>query len=206
MSTMRERARVIWTRLWNGLERLENKPMYWPFTTLAPLWAWLRSLLAPSPDQLEATGGVIDAGEMASLLVQRMIRRWLFLGIITAITTYIWAVWDPIWRHSPADTWNFFLSWLAIFIEGVVGKFFFAQSVRDAKVIRAILRELVDHILALIEQIASVTQHIVSMLKQNVRMERTMIARLDAQDRKLDAIYTLLAARAKATEATEHKE
>lgn len=125
----------------------------------------LSSIFTPSADQLEAAGGSIDAGEAASLLFQRIIRRWVFLGLITAITTYTWAVWDPIWRQSPANVWNFFLSYLAIFIEGVVGKFFFAQSMRDARIIRAILRELVEHVRRLLRQV-------LAMSRQNLRMER----------------------------------
>lgn len=203
MSTIGERVRAVAVRLYAGLERLEQKPMYWPFTKLAPLLVWGRarlfSLLAPTPEQLAATGGAIGAGETASLLVQRIIRRWVFLGTITAITFYLWVIRDPIWHHSPADSWNYFLSWLAIAIESVVGMFFFGQSLRDGGVIRAILSELTQHVLTAIE-------HLMSMMRQNLRMERTMIARLDAQDRKLDAIYALLAARTEVTGAVETAE
>lgn len=84
------------------------------------------------------TGDELTTGEWVSLQLQGVLRRWWFLFGINLAVLLVWVVVDPIWHHSPADITNYLLSLLAIDIEGVVGMFFFRQSIRDAKVIREI--------------------------------------------------------------------
>ena len=120
------------------------------------------------------TGDQLNAGEMASRLIQRVIRRWMFLGAITTITIYVWVIRDPIWYHSPADTWNYFLSWLAVAIESIVGMFFFAQAIRDAIVMRQtkamvekmeVLAEKTEQVAERVEQIARAVLGVVEALE-----------------------------------------
>ncbi len=84
------------------------------------------------------TGDTLTLGEHISWMIQSIIRRWLFLGIITALTVYVWIVADPIWQHPLTDQWNLWASWLAIAIEGVTAMALINQTRRDAVVIREV--------------------------------------------------------------------
>ena len=86
------------------------------------------------------TGDALSNGEAVSWLVQGIIRRWLFLGVLTLLTAYVWIVADPIWHHPLTDVWNLWASYLAIFIEGVTAMALINQTRRDATVIREIRR------------------------------------------------------------------
>jgi hypothetical protein len=85
------------------------------------------------------TGDPLTLGEHLSWLMQGIIRRWAFLGLITVATIVVWSVNDAtglLW-------WNLGASYLALLIEGTVGIAMFSQTRRDAVIIRH-LRDVVD--------------------------------------------------------------
>lgn len=86
------------------------------------------------------TGDELSLGEHVSWMIQAVIRRWLFLGLITAITAYVWVVADPIWQHGATDQWNLWASYLAIAIESVTAMALINQTRRDAVLIRRMVR------------------------------------------------------------------
>jgi hypothetical protein len=40
------------------------------------------------------TGDAQTVGEHVSWMIQGVIRRWLFLGVITVLTVYVWVIAD----------------------------------------------------------------------------------------------------------------
>jgi len=84
------------------------------------------------------TGDTLTLGEYISWMIQGVIRKWLFLGIITALTGTVWVIADPIWRHPLTDQWNLWASYLAIIIEGVTAMALINQTRRDAVVLREV--------------------------------------------------------------------
>jgi len=93
------------------------------------------------------SGEPIGLGEHVSWKIQFAIRRWLFIGIITAITLTCWAVGSHY--TSVLLWWNLVASWLAIAIESVVGMAMFNMAQNDGKVIRKILTMEQDELTAL---------------------------------------------------------
>lgn len=80
------------------------------------------------------TGDELTPSEHISWLLQGIIRRWAFLGIITVATIFVWST-----DNSHALVWwNLAASFLALVIEGTVGIAMFSQTRRDAVVIREI--------------------------------------------------------------------
>ena len=78
------------------------------------------------------TGDHLTSGEYISWLIQGIIRRWAFLGVITAVTILVWAT-----NNSAAlSWWNLGASYLALVIESVVGIAMFSQTRRDAVILR----------------------------------------------------------------------
>lgn len=80
------------------------------------------------------TGDILTKGEKVSWLIQGVIRRWTFLIAVTLVTALVWSTRNPdalVW-------WNLCASYLAIFIESVVGLAMFGQTRRDAVVLREI--------------------------------------------------------------------
>ena len=93
------------------------------------------------------TGDPLTLGEHLSWLMQGIIRRWAFLGLITAATVVVWTVGDAtglLW-------WNLSASYLALLIEGTVGIAMFSQTRRDAVILRH-LRDVIDALQAAEEQ------------------------------------------------------
>ena len=93
------------------------------------------------------TGDPLTLGEHLSWLMQGIIRRWAFLGLITAATVVVWTVGDAtglLW-------WNLSASYLALLIEGTVGIAMFSQTRRDAVILRH-LRDVIDTLQAAEEQ------------------------------------------------------
>ena len=85
------------------------------------------------------TGDPLTLGEHLSWLMQGIIRRWAFLGLITVATIVVWSINDAtglLW-------WNLSASYLALLIEGTVGIAMFSQTRRDAVILRH-LRDVVD--------------------------------------------------------------
>ncbi len=80
------------------------------------------------------TGDMLTRGEYISWLIQGIIRRWLFLGIISLITAIVWLL-----DNSVALTWwNLSASYLALVIESVGGIAMFSQTRRDAVALREV--------------------------------------------------------------------
>jgi len=81
------------------------------------------------------TGDPISFGEHLSWMVQARIRRWSFVGWVTLATGVCWIIGSPL----VLEWWNFSASYMAVFIELVVGIAMYEQTKNDAKVIRKIL-------------------------------------------------------------------
>jgi hypothetical protein len=93
------------------------------------------------------SGEPIRLGEHVSWKIQFAIRRWLFIGTITALTLTCWVVGS---HYAPVLLWwNLLASWLAIAIESVVGMAMFNMAQNDGKVIRKILTMEQDELTAL---------------------------------------------------------
>lgn len=78
------------------------------------------------------TGDQLSAGERASWAVQRVMRRWLFLLGIVALTVVCWITNNAVvllW-------WNLGASLAALLIEGVTAMALINQTLRDAQVSR----------------------------------------------------------------------
>lgn len=96
----------------------------------------------------DATGDELSRDEAISHVAQSMLRRWAFLLAITLVTALAWtyaAIRVGISLHSGAGAiltwWNMCASYLALFIESVVGIGVFHMAQRDAKVLREIRRQ-----------------------------------------------------------------
>jgi hypothetical protein len=87
------------------------------------------------------TGEPISFGEHLSWKIQFAIRRWMFIGAISFITLTCWF----LGTNNPTILvwWNLFASYMALFIESVVGMAMFNMAQNDGRVIRRIL-ELED--------------------------------------------------------------
>lgn len=86
------------------------------------------------PRRDPATGDVLTTGEYISWIIQGVIRRWAFLVLISIVTAIVWLT-----DNATALTWwNLGASYLALVIESVVGISMYAQTKRDAIVLREI--------------------------------------------------------------------
>jgi hypothetical protein len=110
----------------------------------------------PTPYRDPVTGDLLTVGEKFSWIMQSIIRRWLFIGIITVATIVVWSANKAI----GLTWWNLGASYLALLIESTVGIAMFSQTRRDAVAIRetrALAKEMVaadekrDRILAHLE-------------------------------------------------------
>lgn len=90
------------------------------------------------------TGDTLRLSERFSRAVQAIIRRWSFIGAVTLITL-AWWTWPALFHDRDLAGWNRAASYLAILIESVVGIGVFGQTLRDAVVIRTILRMEREH-------------------------------------------------------------
>jgi len=80
------------------------------------------------------TGDNLTLAEHVSWMIQNVIRNWFFIGFITVATAICWS----IGTQSVMAKWNYVASYLALFIESVVGIAMFSQTRRDAMIIREI--------------------------------------------------------------------
>ena len=83
------------------------------------------------------TGDELTRAEHISWRLQSSIRNFGFIGAVTVITV-IYGIRGHIWTLDPADMWNYCMSWLALWIESIVGISMFSQTRRDAVKIRKI--------------------------------------------------------------------
>jgi len=80
------------------------------------------------------TGDALTLGEEFSWVMQGIIRRWAFLGLITVVTIVVWTLGNA----GSLTWWNLGASYLALLIEGTVGIAMFSQTRRDALILREI--------------------------------------------------------------------
>lgn len=103
------------------------------------------------------TGDPLTWQEHMSWRIQGVIRHWAFIITFTFATITAWIVgfshaWVLLW-------WNLLASYLAIFVESIVGISMFSQTRRDAVLIRKIagmeekLLKLVEHIVEEVEDL-----------------------------------------------------
>jgi len=85
------------------------------------------------------TGDHLTLSEWTSWKAQGIFRSWWFVIIFTTITFTWLAV--PVWFHDPARLWlNYYLSYLAVLVESIIGIGVASQSMRDAVILREIKR------------------------------------------------------------------
>jgi hypothetical protein len=83
------------------------------------------------------TGDELTFAENVSWKLQGLIRNWYFIGAITVVTVVV-SIIGRAWTFHLMDIWNFSASYMALFIESIVGIAMFSQTRRDAKVIREV--------------------------------------------------------------------
>ena len=88
------------------------------------------------------TGDLLSLGEHVSWIVQGIIRRWLFLILVTIITLVAWIIGTSV--GEVLVWWNLAASFLAIVIESIVGIAMYSQTKRDAVLLRK-LNRLMEH-------------------------------------------------------------
>jgi len=82
------------------------------------------------------TGEAISFSDFIAWKLQSVIRRWWFLMLFTTATGWAWSTRNPtiiLW-------WNMAASYLAIFIESIVGRAMFGQTKADAAILREIAK------------------------------------------------------------------
>ena len=88
------------------------------------------------------TGDEINASEWWAVRIQNsVIRKWWFLGQFTIITLAVVLTFNV----NVVGWWNVYASYLAIFVEAIVGRYMSSQTRRDALIIRE-LRELIHDV------------------------------------------------------------
>jgi hypothetical protein len=102
-------------------------------------------------------GEELTRSERVSWALQTSIRNFWFIGAITLITI-VMGIRGHVWALDAADTWNFCMSWLALWIESIVGIAMFNQTQRDAKVLREV-REMDVKITAVLTHIEGMIEN-----------------------------------------------
>lgn len=112
-----------------------QKPTFNPITNCRDLY---RNFNQPKPHP--QTGDMIGPGERITWRIMGIYRRWTVFIMLQVLTV----VWLSFPRYFPGGQfgWNLLWSDLAVMVEMIVGIAFMAQSMRDAKVIRAEMVEL----------------------------------------------------------------
>lgn len=83
------------------------------------------------------TDDPLRLSEYLSWKSQGIFRSWWFVIIFTTITFTWLAV--PVWFHDPGRLWlNYYLSYLAVLVESIIGIGVASQSMRDAVILREI--------------------------------------------------------------------
>ena len=103
------------------------------------------------------TGDALSWQEHMSWRIQSVIRHWAFLITFTVVTLGAWAVGSA--HVEVLVWWNLVASYMAIFVESIVGIAMFSQTRRDAVLIRRIasmeeqLLKLVEHLIEEVEEL-----------------------------------------------------
>lgn len=105
------------------------------------------------------TGDPLTFQELVSWRIQGVIRHWAFLVTFTLATFVAWLL--GIFENPIVLIWwNLLASYLAIFVENIVGIAMFSQTRRDAVILRRIasmeeqLLKLVEHLVEEVEEIS----------------------------------------------------
>lgn len=85
------------------------------------------------PTSDAATGDELTPSEALSHIAQGVIRRWTFIGVVSAVTLVCFTV-----GGSVLQWWNYSASWLALVIESVVGIGVYNMGRRDAVILREV--------------------------------------------------------------------
>jgi hypothetical protein len=104
------------------------------------------------------TGDLLTRSEIVSWRLQQTIRNFWFIGTITAVTI-IMGIRGHVWDLESVDAWNFCMSWLALWIESIVGIAMFSQTRRDAKAIREVK--------AMDEKMAIMLAHVETLIEES---------------------------------------
>lgn len=111
------------------------------------------------------TGDPLSSGEYISWKIQHVMRRWAFLGAITAITALCWLTNNMV----VLTWWNLGASYLAIVIEGITAMALINQTLRDAVVSREV-RRLTEQQAASLSKMAQLEERHEIMLAAIVRL------------------------------------
>ena len=101
----------------------------------------------------------LSLGEYTALLIQGVIRRWLFLAFIGTATLVVWIV--GVGQPQVLVWWNLAASLLAVVIESIVGMFLFGQMKRDAVILRK-LEHVIEHVESQEAAIYEIVAHVKS--------------------------------------------
>ena len=89
------------------------------------------------------TGDHLKFSEYMSWKAQGIFRSWWFVIIFSTIT-FTWLA-IPRFFHDPARLWlNYYLSYIAVLVESIIGIGVVSQSMRDAVILRE-LKKLGKH-------------------------------------------------------------
>ena len=106
------------------------------------------------------TNDELSLGEYAALLIQGVIRRWLFIALLFTVTFIVWIV--GAFLPAALVWWNLAASLLAVVIESIVGMFLFGQMKRDAVILRK-LEHTLAHVEGQEEAIYEILTHVKSI-------------------------------------------
>jgi hypothetical protein len=102
----------------------------------------LTGYLRSEPTDAELLGQPNRPSEKFSWAIQSFIRRWTFV-VAYSVLTVVWWLHPSIFGDDHTLTrWMALFSWLAVFIESVVGIGVFSQSKRDSMTLRVVLTTL----------------------------------------------------------------
>ena len=90
------------------------------------------------------TGDVLNFSEQISWKIQGLIRNWYFVSVWSVATFVWWA--QPTWftdTHTYVK-WMNVASWLAVTVELIIGIAMIGQTKRDAQILRATRKALVQ--------------------------------------------------------------
>jgi len=120
------------------------------------------------------TGDSIGICKHVSWKIQFFIRNWYFIGLITFVTLFC-VVWGTM-NIAVIGWWNVWASYMALFIESVVGISMFEQTRADAKVLRESLTTIqellvkINEILELEQEQSKEVHNLVDALEDEINL------------------------------------
>ena len=120
------------------------------------------------------TGDPIGLGKHVSWKIQFSIRNWYFIGTITGITIFC-VIWGTM-NIKVIGWWNVWASYMALFIESVVGISMFEQTRADAKVLRQSLADIeelltkINQLLELEKEQSKEVHNLVDVLEDEINL------------------------------------